>query len=65
MSFRPCGTGKWTAPESGAAYPVLSEEPDGCSPVRGDSGPWGMSRGGGPGYKSSGAHRMWERRLSE
>lgn len=36
-----------------------------CSPDRGDSGPWGMSRGGGPGYKSSGAHRMWERRLSE
>ena len=45
--------------------PVASNEQDPRSPARGDSGPWGRGRGGDPGYKPSGAHRMWGRRLCE
>lgn len=49
----------------GRSTPRSAEDRDCRSPVRGDSGPWGTGRGGGPGYKSSDAHRMWARRLSE
>lgn len=44
---------------------MTAKEQDPSSPARGDSGPWGMGRGGDPGYKPSGAHRMWGRRLCE
>ena len=57
--------GKEAVPGSGAVHPTTSGERDRRSPVRGDSGPWGMGRGGGPGCKSSGAHRTWGRRLCE
>lgn len=56
--------GKGAVPELEGLHPMTSGEQDCHSPVQGDSGPWDMGHGGGPGYKPSGAHRMWERRLS-